>query len=180
MSMSAFNYLDELDKRFSSESGSVLMDDVSNMRSLHFKVGQYDLLLPLNTSTEIISNIEFSPVPISRPWLLGIASRRGQLLTLIDLKNFLFNSEPLKKINNKRIVTNNVGQISLGLVVDQVVGLMSPNKNACETSYPDHWDNSVVDILSGVYQENETFFGVCDFQKLVRDERFADSNKIYN
>lgn len=178
--MSAFNYLDGLDKRFSSESGSVLFNDVSNMRSLHFRVGQYDLLLPLNTSTEIISDIEYSPVPISRPWLLGIASRRGQLLTLIDLKNFLFNAEPIKKISNKRIVTNNVGNICLGLVVDQVIGLMNPNKNAIESAYPDHWDNALVNILSGVYHENETFFGVCDFEKLVTDERFAESNKIYN
>ena len=178
--MSAFNYLDELDKRFSSNSSSVLVDSASSMRSLHFKVGQYDLLLPLDTSTEIFSDIEFSPVPISRPWLLGIASRRGQLLTLIDLKNFLFNSEPIKKINNKRIITNNVGQISLGLVVDQVIGLMNPNRNMFENSFPEHWDNSVVDILSGVYQEDETFFGVCDFQKLVSDQRFTETNKIYN
>ena len=178
--MSAFNYLDELDKRFSSESGAVLMDNISTMRSLHFRVGQYDLLLPLSTSTEILSEIEFSPVPISRPWLLGIASRRGQLLTLIDLKNFLFNSEPVKKINNKRIITNDVGQITLGLVVDQVVGLMNPNQNAFNTSYPDHWDSSVVGVLSGVYQENDTFFGICDFQKLVSDERFSETSKVYN
>ena len=95
--MTAFNYLSELDQRFSSESGSVLASGSVIMRTLHFRVGRYDLLLPLDDSTEIISQISYSRMPISRPWVLGIASRRGQLLTLIDLKNFLFNSDPVKK-----------------------------------------------------------------------------------
>ncbi len=73
--MSVFGYLSELDQKFSLESGSILSDRGSVERMLHFQVGRYDLLLPLDDSTEIVSQINYSRIPISRPWLLGIASR---------------------------------------------------------------------------------------------------------
>ena len=180
MQMTAFNYLNELDKRFSKESGSVLANNNSTMRTLHLRVGRYDLLLPLDTSTEVISQISFSPIPISRPWIMGIASRRGQLLTLVDLKNFLFNSDPIKKIGHRRIVTTKVGSVFLGFVVDHAVGLMNLQQEAFEDSYPEHWDSSLVDYLSGIYKEDDVYFGVCDLQRMLNDKQFTEGKKSYN
>ena len=178
--MSAFNYLHELDKRFSSESNLEQASRGLEIRALHFKVGQYNLLVPLDTSAEVISNLDYSPIPLSRPWLLGIASRRGQLLTLIDLKNFLFNSEPIKKISGQRVITNKTESIILGLVVDQVVGLMNLQKAEFTDEYPQHWDDAILDILSGIYKENDMYFGVCDFHKMVSDKRFTQTQNSYN
>lgn len=178
--MSAFNYLRELDNKFSAESGALLANSGMELRTLHFKVGQYNLLVPLDTSAEIISDIDYSPIPLSRPWLLGIASRRGQLLTLIDLKNFLFNAEPTKKIHGKRVIANKIGAIFLGLVVDQVVGLMNIQSNEFTQEYPQQWDAAVLDILSGIYKENDTYFGVCDFNKMTNDKRFTQTQNSYN
>lgn len=178
--MTAFNYLSELDQRFSSESGSVLANSSSVMKTLHFRVGRYDLLLPLDDSTEIISHINYSRIPISRPWLIGIASCRGQLLTLIDLKNFLFNSDPIKKVGKRRVVANKVGSNFLGFVVDQAVGLMNLQQSDFVDSYPKHWDSGIVNYLSGVYKENDVYFGVCDFKKMINDKRFTEVQKNYN
>ena len=178
--MTAFNYLNELDQRFSSDSGSVLASGSSIMRTLHFRVGQYDLLLPLDDTTEIISQINYSRIPISRPWLLGIASRRGELLTLIDLKNFLFNADPVKKIGKRRIVASKVGSNFLGFVVDHAVGLMNLQQSEFEDSYPVHWDASLVNCLSGIYKENDVYFGVCDFSKMMSDKRFTEMQNNYN
>ncbi|MFK7793930.1 MAG: chemotaxis protein CheW [Gammaproteobacteria bacterium] len=178
--MTAFSYLNQLDQRFSSESGSVLASGSSVMRTLHFRVGRYDLLLPLDDTTEIISQISYSRIPISRPWMLGIASRRGQLLTLIDLKNFLFNSDPVKKVGKQRIIANKVGTNLLGFVVDHAVGLMNLQKSEFKDSYPEHWDNGLVNYLSGIYEENDVYYGVCDFNKMINDERFTETQKNYN
>ena len=178
--MTAFQYLNELDKRFSSESGSILADSHSTTRVLHFRVGRYDLLLPLDTSTEVISHISYSPIPISRSWILGIASRRGQLLTLVDLKNFLFNSDPVKKISSHRVVACRVRSVFLGFVVDHAVGLMNLQQQAFEDRYPEHWDSNLVSYLSGIYQENGVYFGVCDLQKMLDDKRFTEGQESYN
>ena len=178
--MNAFHYLNDLDKRFSRESGSVLANNRSMMRTLHFRVGRYDLLLPLDTSTEVTSQINYSPIPISRSWVLGVASRRGQLMTLIDLKNFLFNSDPIKKIGDRKIVVTKVGAVFLGFVVDHVVGLMSLQQELFEDSYPNHWDGNIVDYLSGIYKEDDVYFGICDMNKMINDKRFTEEYRSYN
>lgn len=171
--MTAFNYLNELDKRFSRESDKVLGNSSSIMRTLHFSVGRYDMLLPLDTSTEVIANIDYSPIPISRPWVLGVASRRGQLLTLIDLKNFLFKTDPLNKIGERRIVVSKVGSVFFGFVVDHVVGLMNLQQEAFEDRYPENWDGNLVNYLSGIYKEDDEYFGICDLYKMINDKRFT-------
>ena len=58
-SASAFNYLNELDKQFSPDIGSAISQDVQSLQSLHFRIDNYDLLLPLDTSTEVINKIDF-------------------------------------------------------------------------------------------------------------------------
>ncbi len=172
-SSSAFKYLHELDKQFSPDYGSAVTKEDRSRQGLHFRVGQYDLLLPMDITTEIANKIDYTPMPISRPWLLGIASQRGQLLTLIDLKNFLFNSEGKNNINRKRIIVTRVDQILLGLVVDQVVGIVRLWEMKNENSHPANWGNSVVELLCGVYRSGDTYFGLCDFKKIVQDRRFT-------
>ena len=173
-SASAFNYLNELDKQFSPDLGSVVSQDVQAMQSLHFRLGSYDLLLTLDPSTEVINKIDYAPIPISRPWLLGVASVRGQLLTLIDLKNFLFNSDTVSNLNRKRIITARAGQVFLGLVVDQVVGMAQLWEMQNEAQRPAKWDESVVDILRGIYRKDDTYFGLCDIEKIVHNQRFME------
>lgn len=171
---SAFKYLHELDKQFSPDLGSAVSQDAQSLQSLHFRVGQYDLLLPLDTSTEIINKIDYSPIPNSRPWLMGIASRRGQLLTLIDLKNFLFATESSSSLKNKRIIATKVGQVFLGLVVDQVVGMARLWEMQSEASHPADWDDVIVELLRGIYRVDDTYFGLCDIEKIVHNQRFME------
>ena len=173
-SSSAFKYLHELDKQFSPDFGSAVAKEDQSLQSLHFRVGQYNLLVSLDPSTEVINKLDYSPIPISRPWLLGVASRRGQLMTLVDLKNFLFNSDPAHNLKHKRVIATKVGQIFLGLVVDQVVGIARLWEMHTENSHPANWNKSVVDVLGGVYRTDETYFGLCNLHKLVKDQRFVE------
>lgn len=175
--MNAFQYLNDLDRKFTRNIGDVVCEQQSSMRTLHFRVGRYDLLLPLDTSTEVLSNLKFTPVPISRSWILGIASLRGQLVTIIDLKNFLFKADSLKKMSGHRIVVSKVGEVFLGFVVDQVVGLMNLKKEDFVDSYPEHWDSNLVDYLSGIYREGSGYFGVCDLLKMLNDTRFIEGQQ---
>ena len=178
--MSAFNYLQELDQKFTSNPGSPTAEESESIQTLHFKVGQYNFLLPLDNSTEVIMTIDYTSVPICRPWLVGVASHRGELLTLVDLKNFLFNSDPLHKLNNHRVITNKNESLYLGVVVDQVVGLLNISEHEKRDSCPAHWDSSVIDFMTGIYNLDGTYFGMCDMHKIVQDKSFKDTQKILN
>ena len=173
-SASAFNYLNELDKQFSPDVGSAISQDMQSLQSLHFRIDNYDLLLPLQTSTEVINKIDYSPIPISRPWLLGVASIRGQLLTLIDLKNFLFNTDSTSNLKHKRVLTTRTDHVFLGLVVDQVVGMAQLWEMQNEARHPASWDEAVVELLRGIYRKDDTYFGLCDIEKIVHHQRFME------
>ena len=178
--MSAFNYLQELDQKFSISSGAALSEQPTSRKALHFKVGQYDLLMPLDNTTEVIMSIDYTSVPISRPWLVGVASHRGELLTLVDLKNFLFNSEPVSRLNTRRVIASKCTSLYLGVIVDQVVGIVNAHENEKRNSYPGHWDDSVIELMTGIYNINGDHYGMCDVYKVIKEKGFSDARKALN
>ena len=178
--MSAFDYLYQLDNKFSAESGALLSNNRIALRTLYFRVAEYNLLIPLDTSTEIISDLDYAPIPLSKSWLLGIASHRGELLTLIDLKSFLFETEPLKKNHGRRVIVNKTATVFLGLIVDQVIGLMNIPSDQLDEHYPPQWNNAVLNILAATYKEDNTCFGVCDLNKMINHKHFAQTQNLCN
>lgn len=60
-------------------------------------------------------------VPGARPWILGLANVRGQLLPIIDLRGFLgAGVSPVSR--NSRVIVVNHRDIPAGLLVDEVLG----------------------------------------------------------
>jgi len=60
-------------------------------------------------------------VPGAKPWIRGLANVRGQLLPIIDLRQFLGSGvTPITR--NTRIVVVNHREIPAGLLVDEVLG----------------------------------------------------------
>ncbi|MFZ0007172.1 MAG: chemotaxis protein CheW [Steroidobacteraceae bacterium] len=60
-------------------------------------------------------------VPGAKPWIKGLANVRGQLLPIIDLRQFL-GSGVTPVTRNTRIVVVNHREIPAGLLVDEVLG----------------------------------------------------------
>ena len=61
-------------------------------------------------------------VPGAKSWIKGLANVRGQLLPIIDLRQFLGSGmTPITR--NTRIVVVNHREIPAGLLVDEVLGL---------------------------------------------------------
>ena len=54
---------------------------------------------------------------------------------------------------------------------------MNLQQSEFEDSYPEHWDSNLVNYLSGIYKENDMYFGVCDFNKMINDKRFTEAQK---
>lgn len=60
-------------------------------------------------------------VPGAKPWIKGLANVRGQLLPVIDLRQFL-GSGVTALTRNTRIIVVNHREIPAGLLVDEVLG----------------------------------------------------------
>ena len=66
-----------------------------------FRIGGNNLVTPLGEVVEILDVPELTIVPLTQPWVCGLANLRGNLLPVIDLNGYL-NGE-LARLTGKRL-----------------------------------------------------------------------------
>ena len=169
-----FEYLREVDERISSRHRDLREQDAHMQLHLHFCLKQHDLLLPIREGSEVVNEIEYTPAPASKSWMVGYANLRGDLLVLLDLQGFLFGQEDKQiKLKGKKIVVSRFDGLCMGILVDRVVGLKRVWDTDLSQNCPSNWDDSVVEFLAKVYQEEGSFFGEIDVKKIADSERFS-------
>jgi twitching motility protein PilI len=90
-------------------------------RGIGFRLGRRHLVAALGEVNELLAFTRVTPVPGTRAWLLGVASVRGNLIPLVDLKRFL-TGEPGVLAEASRIVVVRQPGGHVGLLVDEVFG----------------------------------------------------------
>jgi twitching motility protein PilI len=82
-----------------------------------------DLYLVARDETREVLGVPASTtrVPGAKPWIKGLANVRGQLLPIVDLRQFL-GSGMTPVTRNTRVVVVNHREIPAGLLVDEVLG----------------------------------------------------------
>lgn len=93
-------------------------------RGIGFRVGQRHLLGGIGEVNEILAVPVATPVPGTRPWLVGVANVRGSLVPVVDLAAFIDGATtPLT--DNCRILLVRQPAGSVALLVDEVFGQRS-------------------------------------------------------
>lgn len=98
-------------------------DNHHQWTGIAFEIAGQRFVAPMGEIAEVLAVPDFIPIPLTKPWLLGVANVRGRLLPMADLAKFLgvTSHEPLKK--RKVMVVDEDGVFS-GIMVDQVLGIM--------------------------------------------------------
>ena len=87
-----------------------------------FRIGDNYLVSQLGEVVEILEYPTLSNVPLTRPWVRGIANVRGNLLPVIDLNMFLNGTVAAITPKTRVLVVDHKGMYT-GLIVDEVLGL---------------------------------------------------------
>ncbi len=91
-------------------------------RAIGFRVGDRRFMCGIDEVAEILmSPPPVTSVPATRPWLLGVANVRGNLIALVDLKQFLFGQRAHLTARARVLVVKQSGG-NVGLVVDELLG----------------------------------------------------------
>ena len=97
-------------------------DESREWVGIGFRLGSERFLAPRDEVREIVAcPTGMARVPGARPWVKGIASLRGQLLTVIDLRSFLGGGATRIGRDTRVVVLNHRDLVS-GLLVDEVYG----------------------------------------------------------
>jgi twitching motility protein PilI len=93
-----------------------------------FRMGGETFLVARDEAREIMGvPAPLTRVPGSREWIRGLANVRGQLLPVIDLKQYL-GSGAAQPGRNTRVIVVNHREIPAGLIVDEVLGFRRFNE----------------------------------------------------
>jgi twitching motility protein PilI len=119
-----FELLAELERRGRAVSAQVSPESAAGREWVGVALRMAgDLYLVAREETREVLGVPASMtrVPGAKAWIKGLANIRGQLLPIIDLRQFLGSGvTPVNR--NSRIVVVNHREIPAGLVVDEVLG----------------------------------------------------------
>jgi len=91
-------------------------------RAIGFRVGDHHFVSGIDEVSEILmSPPPVTSIPATRPWLLGVANVRGNLIALVDLKQFLFEQRTHVTGRARVLVVKQSGG-NVGLLVDELLG----------------------------------------------------------
>src|SRR5262244_731148 len=119
-----FDLLAELERRGRAVSAQVTQEGASGREWVGVALRMAgDLYLVAREETREVLGVPgtVTRVPGGKQWIKGLANVRGQLLPVIDLRQFLGSGmTPLTR--NTRIIVANHREIPAGLIVDEVLG----------------------------------------------------------
>ncbi|WHZ19299.1 MAG: type IV pili signal transduction protein PilI [Rhodanobacteraceae bacterium] len=91
-------------------------------RAIGFRVGEHHFVSGIDEISEILmSPPPVTSIPSTRPWLLGVANVRGNLIAMVDLKQFLFEQRTHVTGRARVLVVKQSGG-NVGLLIDELLG----------------------------------------------------------
>src|SRR5690625_1576830 len=136
-----------------------------------FRLGPYNLVVARNDIREVITWPGVTSVPRAKPWLLGVANVRGQLIPVTDLSEWV-GLGGVKRSRTNRVIVINHPDIPAGLLVDQVVGFRRFAHNDSAEGRSADLPASITPYILGTYAREDEHWTVVGLHELVESEAF--------
>jgi twitching motility protein PilI len=112
-------------------------------------------------------------IPGAKPWVRGLANIRGQLLPMLDLRQFLGSGATVSGRNTRVIVVHH-REIPAGLMVDEVLGF----RRFAETEFNAEAPPTVIrcdSYLAGAFRRGGEVWPVLSLKSLVESQSFLQA-----
>lgn len=138
-----------------------------------FRVGRTLLVASREEVREVLIWPGVTTLPGAKPWMLGLANVRGQLLPVSDLSSF-FGGEPITLGRSSRVIMVNHPDVPAGLLVDEVRGfrrfIASEKAEVMPETLP-----GMTPFLAGAYGNEDEMWGVLGLHGLVESAVFLQA-----
>ena len=142
-------------------------------RGIGFRVGARYLVSSINEVNEILTPPALTVVPGTRPWLLGVANVRGNLVPVIDLKQYL-ESERTQFTDSSRVLLVRQHGGSVGLLIDEVLGQRNFSEEQRAEAVGEE-DDRYSRFVGEIYPLGEVHWGQFSMAILVRTPDFVQA-----
>jgi len=169
-----FELLAELERRGRAVSAQLGQDNVVGREwvGVALRLAGELFLAAREETREVLSVPQsLTRVPGAKSWIKGLANVRGQLLPVIDLRQFLGSGvTPLTR--NARVVVVNHREIPAGLLVDEVLGF----RRFAEREFSGDAPPTVVRCeryLAGAFRHGDEQWPVLSLRSVLESPAFA-------
>lgn len=139
-----------------------------------FRMGGETFLVAREETREVLGfPTAITRVPGARSWVKGLANVRGQLLPMVDLRQFL-GSGLTTMSRNARVVVVNHREIPAGLMVDEVLGF----RRFAESEFDAEPPPTVIrcdSFLAGAFRRGTEVWPVLSLRSLVESQQFMQA-----
>src|SRR5262244_4626345 len=171
-----FELLAELERRGRAVSAQVSQEGSAGREWVGVALRMAgDLYLVAREETREVLGVPSSTtrVPGAKSWVKGLANVRGQLLPIIDLRQFLGSGvTPITR--NTRVVVVNHREIPAGLIVDEVLGF----RRFAETEFSADAPPTVVRCeryLAGAFRRGPEQWPVLSLRAMLESTSFSEA-----
>ena len=93
-------------------------------RGVGYRIGSHRLASGFDEVVEILPLPPVTPVPGAQPWMLGVANIRGNLLPIVDLKQFLEGERTVLHEGQRVLIVRQAGG-DVAVTIDELFGQRS-------------------------------------------------------
>ncbi len=134
-------------------------------RFIEFSLGQEDYAIPLLMVREVISIPETTPIPKAPKHFIGLMNLRGQVISIVDLRNKLSIKPNEQPVDNAVIIVDFQG-MNIGIVVDSINKVLAFSRAEIQ-EMPELQSQVRSDYILGVYKKEEGLTVLLDIAKCL-------------
>jgi len=142
-------------------------------RGIGFRIGTRYLVSSINEVNEILTLPALTIVPGTRPWLLGVANVRGNLVPVIDLKQYIEGERTLVTDSSRVLLVRQLGG-SVGLLIDEVLGQRNFSEEQRAEALGEE-DEHYARFVGENYPLGDVHWGLFSMAALVRTPDFVQA-----
>jgi twitching motility protein PilI len=142
-------------------------------RGVGYRVGQRRLASGFDEVVEILAMPPVTAVPGAQPWMLGVANIRGNLLPIVDLKQFLEGERTVLHEGQRVLVVRQPGG-NVAVTIDELYGQRSFVEEQKIEAAP-LADGRYANFVERAYRLGEHEWGVFSLDRLARTPEFRQA-----
>jgi len=162
--------LQDIVKQQQSQMGGDLDNDKKDediVQLVGFIVGNEEFAVPILSIQEIIKPIEWTKVPFTPDFVLGVFNLRGNVLPLIDLRK-KFGASEANFDDDVRFIVIKVGDELAGFVIDRLTEALRINASSILPPPDTSMDREA--MIEGIARKNERIITILKIQSLLKSK----------
>lgn len=154
-------------------------------RGIAYRVGQRRLVSDYQAVAEILTVPQITPVPGAQPWMLGVANVRGNLLPVVDFRQFLEGARSVLHEGHQKVIVLRQPGGDVAVTIDELYGQrVFLDEQALGADGVDEVVRERADqiaegryggFVERVYRLQDELWGVFSFERLVRTPEFRQA-----